>query len=149
MPAETEINPAELETGGGKMPNDMPRWMAWTITRIDAFSRLTGRAVCWILVPLCVAMVYEVIARKYFLAPTMWALVRHFSRRKPTNRLAVVAGRAVGILLKRRGAAVGSKRPLRRHDAIHGHPTHRTHPHHRIPANRAVAAGVFIREIAA
>ena len=25
------------------------------------------------LVPLCVAMVYEVIARKYFLAPTMWA----------------------------------------------------------------------------
>lgn len=98
MPAETEINPAELETAdeliaerraGGKMPNDMLRWMAWTITRIDAFSRLTGRAVCWILVPLCVAMVYEVIARKYFLAPTMWALVRHFSRRKPTNRLAV------------------------------------------------------------
>jgi len=44
-----------------------------TITRIDAFSRWTGYAVCWMLLPLCVAMVYEVIARKYFLAPTMWA----------------------------------------------------------------------------
>ncbi len=57
----------------GKLPDDMSPWMATTITRIDAMSLWVGRTVCWMLVPLCVAMVYEVIARKYFLAPTMWA----------------------------------------------------------------------------
>lgn len=78
-----DINPADLEIADeliaerrgapGKMPDDMPRWMAAVITRIDAFSHWVGRVVCWLLLPLCVAMVYEVIARKYFLAPTMWA----------------------------------------------------------------------------
>lgn len=78
-----DINPADLEIADeliaerrgapGNMPDDMPRWMAAVITRIDAFSHWVGRVVCWLLLPLCVAMVYEVIARKYFLAPTMWA----------------------------------------------------------------------------
>ena len=58
---------------GGKMPDDMPRWMARTITFIDRFSDWVGQTVCWITVPLCLAMVYEVIARKFFVAPTMWA----------------------------------------------------------------------------
>lgn len=57
----------------GKMPDDMPRWMARLITGIDVFSLWTGRVVCWITVPLCLAMVYEVVARKLFVAPTMWA----------------------------------------------------------------------------
>ena len=79
-----EINPANLEIADeliaerrsadpGNLPDDMPPWMAATISRIDAMSLWVGRTVCWMLVPLCVAMVYEVIARKYFLAPTMWA----------------------------------------------------------------------------
>lgn len=58
---------------GGKMPDDMPRWMAKTIVSIDKFSLWIGRIVCWITIPLCLAMVYEVIARYAFLAPTMWA----------------------------------------------------------------------------
>lgn len=57
----------------GKMPSDMPRWMAWTINSIDRFSLWVGHIVCWITIPLCLAMVYEVIARKFFVAPTMWA----------------------------------------------------------------------------
>ena len=57
----------------GKMPDDMPRWMGWLITSIDGFSAWVGRIVCWITVPLCLVMVYEVIARKFFVAPTMWA----------------------------------------------------------------------------
>lgn len=57
----------------GKLPDDMPRWMAKTIAVIDTMSLTIGKVVCWMLVPMCVAMVYEVIARKYFLAPTMWA----------------------------------------------------------------------------
>ena len=79
-----EIDPTKLEIADeliaerrsaepGKLPDDMPPWMAATISHIDAFSLWIGRVVCWMLVPLCVAMVYEVIARKYFLAPTMWA----------------------------------------------------------------------------
>ena len=57
----------------GKLPDDMPRWMASTITWIDRFSLWVGKVVCWITVPLCLAMVYEVVARKFFVAPTMWA----------------------------------------------------------------------------
>ena len=65
---------AERRSGApGELPDDMPRWMARTITIIDTFSQWTGLLVCWLTVPLFLAMVYEVIARKFFLAPTMWA----------------------------------------------------------------------------
>ena len=56
-----------------KMPNDMPSWMASTIIKIDKFSKKVGNVVCWILMPLIFAMTYEVLARKFFLAPTIWA----------------------------------------------------------------------------
>lgn len=65
---------AERRSGDpGELPDDMPPWMARTITWIDRFSLWVGRIVCWFTVPLIIAMVYEVIARKYFTAPTMWA----------------------------------------------------------------------------
>jgi len=64
---------AERRGGSGNMPSDMPRWMANSITKIDKFSKITGNIVCWILVPLIFAMTYEVLARKLFLAPTIWA----------------------------------------------------------------------------
>ena len=64
---------AERRQGIGKMPDDMPKWMANTINTIDKSSKWIGNVVCWITVPLMFAMVYEVFARKLFLAPTMWA----------------------------------------------------------------------------
>ena len=64
---------AERRGGTGKMPDDMPSWMAKTIVRIDKFSKRTGNIVCWITIPLIFGMVYEVLARKFFLAPTIWA----------------------------------------------------------------------------
>ena len=64
---------AERRGGTGKMPDDMPSWMAKTIVRIDKFSKRTGNIVCWITIPLILGMVYEVLARKFFLAPTIWA----------------------------------------------------------------------------
>ncbi|MCY4149362.1 MAG: TRAP transporter small permease subunit [Gammaproteobacteria bacterium] len=64
---------AERRSGGDEMPPDMPAWMAATIINIDRFSHWVGRIVCWLLVPMCLAMVYEVVARKFFVAPTMWA----------------------------------------------------------------------------
>ncbi len=80
-----DVNPDDLEIAdeliaerrsaspGEKLPDDMSPWMAKTITFIDIASLWIGKAVCWLLVPLCLTMVYEVIARKFFLAPTMWA----------------------------------------------------------------------------
>jgi len=64
---------AERRGGVGKMPDDMPSWMAKSIVKIDKFSKWTGNIVCWITVPLILGMVYEVLARKLFLAPTIWA----------------------------------------------------------------------------
>ena len=64
---------AERRGGSGKMPEDMPSWMAKSIINIDKFSRWIGSVVCWILMPLIFAMTYEVLARKLFLAPTIWA----------------------------------------------------------------------------
>jgi TRAP-type mannitol/chloroaromatic compound transport system permease small subunit len=78
MPLRTKFDKsdemiAERRQGTGKMPDDMPRWMASTITNIDKCSKWIGNVVCWITMPLMLAMTYEVLARKLFLAPTMWA----------------------------------------------------------------------------
>ena len=76
MPLRTKLDKsdemiAERRGGSGKMPDDMPLWMANTITSIDKFSKKVGSVVCWILMPLIFAMTYEVIMRKLFLAPTI------------------------------------------------------------------------------
>ena len=78
MPSRTKLDKsdemiAERRQGTGKMPDDMPKWMASTIINIDKSSKWIGNVVCWISMPLMFAMVYEVLARKLFLAPTMWA----------------------------------------------------------------------------
>ena len=64
---------AERRGGSDKMPEDMPKWMASSITKIDLFSKWVGNIVCWITIPLIFVMTYEVFARKLFTAPTMWA----------------------------------------------------------------------------
>ena len=64
---------AERRGASGKMPKDMPNWMSKSIIWIDKFSKIIGNTVCWITVPLILGMVYEVLARKLFLAPTIWA----------------------------------------------------------------------------
>jgi TRAP-type mannitol/chloroaromatic compound transport system permease small subunit len=76
MPSRTKFDKsdemiAERRQGTGKMPDDMPKWMASTIINIDKWSKWIGNVVCWM--PLMLAMTYEVLARKLFLAPTMWA----------------------------------------------------------------------------
>jgi TRAP-type mannitol/chloroaromatic compound transport system permease small subunit len=57
----------------GHLPDDMPRWMSTVIVGIDTFSLWVGRGVAWLCVPLMVVMVYEVFARYWFTAPTVWA----------------------------------------------------------------------------
>lgn len=57
----------------GRLPDDMPPWMVGTIVAIDTFALWVGRAVSWMLVPLMLAIAYEVGSRYFFTAPTIWA----------------------------------------------------------------------------
>ena len=43
------------------------------LINLDKLSKWICSVVCWILMPLIFAMTYEVLARKLFLAPTIWA----------------------------------------------------------------------------
>ncbi len=73
-PDITDASIAERRSGSpGDLPDDMPRWMARSITAIDTFSLWTGRIVGWLILPVIFSMVFEIIARYYFLAPTIWA----------------------------------------------------------------------------
>jgi TRAP-type mannitol/chloroaromatic compound transport system permease small subunit len=55
------------------LPPDVPNWMATTILAIDTTSRWVGLLACWLVVPLMAAMVFEIVARYAFTAPTVWA----------------------------------------------------------------------------
>ncbi len=57
----------------GETPDDMPPWMRKVIYVIDNVNLWAGRATCLLLIPVIAAMVYEVVARKLFIAPTIWA----------------------------------------------------------------------------
>jgi TRAP-type mannitol/chloroaromatic compound transport system permease small subunit len=64
---------AERRGDSGQLPPDMAPWMRRAITVIDVAMKWSGRVVCLLLIPLLFAMVYEVVSRKLFVAPTLWA----------------------------------------------------------------------------
>jgi TRAP-type mannitol/chloroaromatic compound transport system permease small subunit len=43
------------------------------ISAIDAFTSWSGKLIAWLILPLVVAVTYEVLARYLFHAPTIWA----------------------------------------------------------------------------
>jgi TRAP-type mannitol/chloroaromatic compound transport system permease small subunit len=47
--------------------------MLAVIRTLDAISKWSGLATAWLIVPLILALTYEVIARYFFDAPTVWA----------------------------------------------------------------------------
>ena len=57
----------------GQTPEDMPTWMRRTVATIDITNNWVGKITCLLLLPLLVVIVYEVLARKLFVAPTPWA----------------------------------------------------------------------------
>ncbi len=76
MPHNIDISDeliAERRGAPGQLPADMAPWMRRTIATIDTGMLWTGRIVCLMLLPLLFAMAWEVVARKLFLAPTLWA----------------------------------------------------------------------------
>ena len=44
-----------------------------TVNAIDRISSWSGRVVAWLIVPMTLAVTYEVVARHFFRAPTRWA----------------------------------------------------------------------------
>ena len=55
------------------LPDDMHPLARQLIWNLDHFAKWQGRIVALFVVPIIAAMVYEVIARKFFIAPTLWA----------------------------------------------------------------------------
>ena len=57
----------------GQTPSDMPRWMALLVGNIDRLNHWVGQLFCLMILPLMGVMVYEVVMRKLFIAPTLWS----------------------------------------------------------------------------
>ena len=62
---------AERRAGGATA--GMPPWMAAIVGFLDGMSHRVGSAVCWLTLPIFLAMVYEIFVRYAFTAPTLWA----------------------------------------------------------------------------
>jgi len=87
-----EVDPSRLEIADeliaerrsaepGMLPDDMNPAHRKVIGFIDTLNDWVGKTVCWLLVPLCAAMVYEVIVRKFGADPIGWwhEIVRVFT----------------------------------------------------------------------
>ena len=57
----------------GDTPEDMHPLMRMIVGNIDILNNWVGKLTCLMLVPVIAAMIYEVVARKLFIAPTDWA----------------------------------------------------------------------------
>ena len=57
----------------GETPDDMAAWKRRIVKYIDIINLWAGRITCFLLLPVILAMVFEVVARKLFIAPTVWA----------------------------------------------------------------------------
>jgi TRAP-type mannitol/chloroaromatic compound transport system permease small subunit len=55
------------------LKGEPPARLRSLIRALDAFAEWSGWLVAWLIVPLIGAMVYEVVARYFFRAPTVWA----------------------------------------------------------------------------
>ncbi len=95
-----EVDPGELEIADeliaerrsaapGELPDDMALWHRKVIGAIDTFSDWTGRTVRWMLVPLCLAVVYEVVVRNFGTSPAGWwdEIVRVFTNPDAPSQL--------------------------------------------------------------
>ena len=54
-------------------PEDVAPAIRATIKAIDSIADWSGRITAWLIIPMTLAVTYEVVARHFFRAPTMWA----------------------------------------------------------------------------
>jgi TRAP-type mannitol/chloroaromatic compound transport system permease small subunit len=57
----------------GQTPPDASPGVRFTVEVIDTIADWTGRAVAWLIIPMTIAVTWEVVARRFFNAPTIWA----------------------------------------------------------------------------
>jgi len=64
-----------VETAAPVAPNHRDASPAFrtTVERIDRFASYIGRPVAWLMIPMTLAVTWEVVARHFFRAPTIWA----------------------------------------------------------------------------
>lgn len=78
-----EVDPSKLDIADeliaerrsaapGELPEDMNPLHRKIIGVVDTLNEWVGKIVCWFIVPLCLAMVYEVIVRKFGTSPAGW-----------------------------------------------------------------------------
>ncbi|HUS96757.1 MAG TPA: TRAP transporter large permease subunit, partial [Hyphomicrobiaceae bacterium] len=83
MANDLEVDPKKLEIADeliaerrteepGQTPETMTSWQRPITATIDVINLWVGRIACLILIPIIGAMVYEVVAAKLFVAPTLW-----------------------------------------------------------------------------
>jgi len=58
---------------GASRHGDVSPGFRATIEAIDRIADRTGRVVAWLIVPMTLAVTWEVVARHFFRAPTIWA----------------------------------------------------------------------------
>jgi len=54
-------------------PSDVTPGVRTTIKVIDSIADWSGRATAWLIIPMTIAVTWEVVARHFFRAPTVWA----------------------------------------------------------------------------
>jgi TRAP-type mannitol/chloroaromatic compound transport system permease small subunit len=77
-----------------ELPPDMHPLARTLIKSIDTLNDWVGKLVCLLVVPIIIAMVYEVVARKLFIAPTLWA----FDVSRMLYGMSFMLGAAYGLM---------------------------------------------------
>jgi TRAP-type mannitol/chloroaromatic compound transport system permease small subunit len=62
-----------VTTPPGKAAENLRYSFQGTIEVIERIADLTGRIVAWLIIPMTISVTWEVVARHFFLAPTIWA----------------------------------------------------------------------------
>jgi TRAP-type mannitol/chloroaromatic compound transport system permease small subunit len=63
----------DVTTPPGQSHEDVGYSFRTTIEVIERFAEWTGRITAWLIIPMTIAVTWEVIARHFFRAPTIWA----------------------------------------------------------------------------
>jgi TRAP-type mannitol/chloroaromatic compound transport system permease small subunit len=56
-----------------QVPEDVAPAVRATIKAIDTIAEVSGKLTAWLIIPMTAAVTYEVVARHFFRAPTIWA----------------------------------------------------------------------------
>ena len=62
-----------MTTPPGQSHEDVRYGFRATIETIERVAEYTGRIVAWLIIPMTIAVTWEVVARHFFRAPTIWA----------------------------------------------------------------------------